>query len=153
MLKALTRLLRVFLMINPKQVYVKSMVHHVLTLLYWKKERDRLPFWDLFCKDPAMFDEEPGEISFSLLGRAMANDTKKHEVEHASKKYRNVRLYLDTHKDLLQEHYQDDTARPSAAATTSSLEARSSVDAKPTCAKSEPTSSTTSSPSTPTQKP
>jgi hypothetical protein len=106
-----TRMLKVFLVLEPKQEYVRSIVNQLLTLLYWKGMEDDLPFWDAFVKNPAMFNEEPIEVSFSLLGRSMEHDPMRNDRLHVQKKYRGVRQYLDAKSDFGSEFMDRDTMK------------------------------------------
>lgn len=103
--------LKVFLLIQPTQEYVRSIVAQLLTLIYWKDQSDVLPFWNLFSSSPSSFNEEPIEVSFSLLGRAMANDSKRTDRAHVEKKYRGVRRYMDTKKDFVSDCLDKDTMK------------------------------------------
>ena len=102
-LKAYYRLLKVFLCLNPKHEYVRSMAAHLYCLEHWKANADAVPFWDMFRTCPSMFDESRGEISLSTLSRATNRDSERHKIEHITKKYRQVRMYFDVKEDLVTE--------------------------------------------------
>lgn len=105
------RMLKVFLVLQPEQEYVRSIIHQLLTLLYWKGLEDELPFWDAFVKNPAIFNEEPIEVSFSLLGRSMEHDPLRNDRLHVQNKYRGVRQYLDLKGDYATEFMDKDTMK------------------------------------------
>lgn len=105
------RILKVFLLLQPQQEYVRSIVNQLLTLTYWKDKEDELPFWDAFVKNPAIFNEEPIEVSFSLLGRSMEHDPLRNDRLHVEKKYRAVRQYLDAKGDFASEFLDKDTMK------------------------------------------
>jgi hypothetical protein len=103
MFTATIRLLKVFLCLQPQQTYVRSIVSQLLTLIYWEQKKDVLPFWDVFINDPATFNEEPVEVSFSLLGRASANDSRRSDINKMEQKYIGVRAYLDAKRDFVTD--------------------------------------------------
>ena len=102
-MQACTRMLKVFLSIQPKQEYVRSLVTMLLTLKYWEDKKDVLPFWNIFKEHPEAFNEESVEVSFSLLGRSVSGDSKRSDREHVNKKYLGVRSYLDMKKDFFTD--------------------------------------------------
>lgn len=107
----LLRMLKVFLCINPKQEYVRSIVHQILTLVYWRKKKVSLPFWNMFKNDVAKFNEEPIELSFSLLGRSLTNDGLRNKLDHVRKKYRGVKNYILFKKEFELEFLGKDTMK------------------------------------------
>lgn len=100
---ATLRLLKVFLCIQPGQEYVRSIVNQLLTIKYWEINKNILPFWEILKDDPAAFNEESVELSFSLLGRSLAGDSKKTDREHVQKKYLGVKSYMAAKKDFVKD--------------------------------------------------
>lgn len=97
-------------MLQPKQEYVRSIIHQLLTLTYWRTER-RLPFWGIFKKDVAKFNEEPIELSFSLLGRSLQNDSMRNNLAHVRDKYRGIKSYIEFKAELQSEFLDKDTMK------------------------------------------
>jgi len=107
----LVRMLKVFLCIQPGQEYVRSIVNNLLTLTYWKSKSPELPFWEAFKTNPASFNEESVELSFSLLGRSMANDSNRINIKHVQKKYRCIRRYTEAKADIATDLTHKDTMK------------------------------------------
>jgi hypothetical protein len=104
-------MLKVFLCLQPKQEYVRSLVHQLLTLVYWRKKKNRLPFWKLFKEDVAKFNEEPIELSFSLLGRSLKNDGMRNNIDHVRNKYKGVKNYVMFKQEFQKEFLDKDTMK------------------------------------------
>jgi hypothetical protein len=107
----LKRMLKVFLSLEPEQEYVRSLVHQMLTLIYWRKQRNKLPFWKLFTEDVGKFNEEPIELSFSLLGRSLVNDGMRTDIAHVRDKYKDVKNYVTFKKEFQKEFLDKDTMK------------------------------------------
>jgi hypothetical protein len=104
-------MLKVFLCLQPKQEYVRSLVHQLLTLVYWRQKKNRLPFWKLFKEDVAKFNEEPIELSFSLLGRSLKNDGMRNNIDHVRNKYKGVKNYVMFKQEFQKEFLDKDTMK------------------------------------------
>ena len=115
MLRAYFRLFKVFLCLDASHEYVRSMQSHLMCLLYWRKVDQEAgrplpgsagadwPFWKLFLHGAAAFNEECGEISFSVLARVLHSDSERTKIDHVNRKYRRVRQYLDAKDELLAD--------------------------------------------------
>ena len=88
----LALLLRLNLMFKQKNAYSRSMFFHMLLLCHQRQHN--LPSWQMYTKSASVFNEEVGEISLSVLGRAVLGDTLQSDFELMSKLY------------LLQHHYR-----------------------------------------------
>lgn len=104
-------MLKVFLCLQPGQEYVRSLVHQLLTLIYWRKKRLTLPFWKMFTEDVGKFNEEPIELSFSLLGRSLVNDGMRSDIDHVRDKYKGVKNYVMFKKEFQTEFLDRDTMK------------------------------------------
>ena len=58
-----------------------------LLILMYQKEKN-LPTWQMFMGSPSVFNEEAGEMSFSVLARCCLGDTTRMMFEHMSNMYK-----------------------------------------------------------------
>ena len=77
--------------------YVQSIICQLL--LFNNAKAENLPTWTLLQQNFSMFNEEPGEMSFSVLGRAVLGDHVTDLPEHMNKRFL-----------LVREHQQEDDA-------------------------------------------
>ena len=83
--------------------YQKSMMMQLLILMYQKKED--LPQWRMLVGSVSVYNEEAGELSFSVLSRVVLGDNLKAKFEHMDKMYKLTRTYAAS-SDLLREEMQ-----------------------------------------------
>ena len=96
--KHLALLLRLNLMFKQKNAYSRCMFFHMLLLFHQRKHK--LPSWQMYTKSASVFNEEVGEISLSVLGRAVLGDTLQSDFEHMSKIYLLQHQYRAVTKDI-----------------------------------------------------
>jgi hypothetical protein len=116
--------LKVIMTLKPKHEYVKSLMCFVGTLLYWKQYRAFLPFWDMFVRQPNLFDAEQGESSFSVLSRASISDTMKATLSHLSELFTLTTPYLEANRKF--QGYMEELSAEQDTATK-----RSGIIVKP----------------------
>ena len=91
----LFRMVRLMICLNQShKTYAKSMMMQLLILMYQKEKN--LPSWQMFMGSPSVFNEEAGEMSFSVLARCCLGDTTKMMFEHMSNMYKLTSLYAET---------------------------------------------------------
>jgi hypothetical protein len=93
-------LLKVFLILNPSHEYVRSLLAFGNSLMYWKKHRNTLPFWNMFKKQPNLFDGEQGEVMFGVMSRVVIKDTLKNNLDHMSRKFTLTTPFVQGNKKL-----------------------------------------------------
>ena len=77
--------------------YVQTIIFQLL--LFNNAIAEELPTWKLLQQNFSMFNEEPGEMSFAVLGRAVLGDHVTNLLEHMNKRFL-----------LVREHQQEDDA-------------------------------------------
>ena len=78
--------------------YVQSMLAQILIVLD-QRERNT-PAWQMLRTNLSVFNEEAGEITFSILARCVLGDTSKNQVEQLSKVYSLLHAYTETERQL-----------------------------------------------------
>ena len=95
-------MVRLMICLSPThKSYAKSMMMQLLILMYQREKN--LPTWQMFMGSPAVYNEEAGEMSFSVLARCCLGDTTKMMFEHMSTMYKLTRLYSETTDVLRSE--------------------------------------------------
>lgn len=93
----MSRLLKVFLCLGSQ--------HYEPALLFSMAQLHRLqsishPVWKMFERSPWVFNEEAGELSFSLLQRFTSKDTMRADFKHLDSKYKLISLFYDCARDF-----------------------------------------------------
>jgi hypothetical protein len=78
--------------------YVQSMIVQVMIILDQRARKTAA--WQMMEKNLSVFNEEAGEISFSILARCVLGDTTKNKVEHLSKIYSLLHAYTESEKEF-----------------------------------------------------
>ena len=100
-------LLRLNMVLVQKNAYSRSIMMQLLNLMH---QRDnKLPMWQMFSKSTAVYNEEIGEISFSILSRVVLGDTTKCSFKHMNILYGLIHTYRANNEDMTRE--QSRTAR------------------------------------------
>lgn len=102
----LIRLLQLMLILEPKGSinYPCAVAIQVMLLIYQKKRG--LPAWDFVKHNLAAFNEETGEMMFSVLSRVVLGDTVKSKFEHMDQMYTLLHAYR-----LVDDDVRDDMER------------------------------------------
>jgi hypothetical protein len=101
----LMHLYKVFICLGSTE-YEKAITMQLLLILYWRQHQNMLPVWAMMESHFACFNEEPGEISLSVLSRLTKRDTMKHDFDHLSTKFKLVHMYhqmADMFSDVLMK--------------------------------------------------
>ena len=69
-----------------------------MVVLYQKM--NNLPAWDMLKHNMAMFNEEAGELSFSILARCVLGDTTKSKFDHLNEMYSLIHVFREIDNDL-----------------------------------------------------
>ena len=97
------RLLNVFMLFDTKgsREYQRSIACHLRMLNHWS--RSNHPLWDVFKKNPCAFNEEVGEVSFSVLSRHVSHHSDRSNVTAVSAKYRLSRAIMQVTDDFKED--------------------------------------------------
>ena len=99
----LVRLLQVLMATKRPQQhnYGKSIVMQLLLLL--SQAKANVPVWQLFKNNMAAFNEEVGELAFSVLARAVLGDAQKSNFNHLNEMYTLIHTYRAVDDDVRQD--------------------------------------------------
>jgi len=86
----LGRMLKMFILLGCKE-YAECVAMHMNTLAYMNIQKT--PAWRLIVNHFNCHNEELGEISLSVLSRAMLGDNHKHKLQHINDMYKLTPLY------------------------------------------------------------
>jgi len=86
----LGRMLKIFILLGCSE-YAECTAMHMNTLAYMKIHDT--PTWRLIVNHFNCHNEELGEMSFSVLSRAMLGDNHKHKLDHMNEMYKLTALY------------------------------------------------------------
>jgi hypothetical protein len=86
----LVRLLHLMIMLSEgrSNSYIQSVLMH--TMIQMHQSQYELPHYKMLKTSLSMTNEEPGEITFSVLSRCCLGDTTKKKIGHVSDMYRNI---------------------------------------------------------------
>ena len=101
-------LLRLNVSVTQKNAYSRSMMMQLLNLMYQRE--NNLPSWQMFSKSTAVFNEEVGEHSFSILSRLVLGDTTKCSFAHMDMMYALIHTYRANNEDIMNDELRK--ARP-----------------------------------------
>ena len=87
-----------------KNTYSRSIMMQLLNMLY--QRHHNLPSWQMFMRSTAVFNEEVGEHSFSILSRIVLGDTIKCSFSHMNKLYALVNAYRANIEDMTSDQYR-----------------------------------------------
>ena len=94
----LIMLLRLNMVLVQKNAYMRSIMMQLLNMMHQKQHN--LPSWQMFSKSTAVFNEEVGETSFSILSRLVLGDTTKCSFEHIDLMYGLIHTYRANNADM-----------------------------------------------------
>jgi hypothetical protein len=99
-IKHLMRMLDLLLMISGGRggSYCHSVIMQLLVVQH--QYFYNLPQWQMLKNSMSTYNEEAGEISFSLLSRIVLGDTQQRKFEHMDKCYKLVHMYGAVDRDL-----------------------------------------------------
>jgi hypothetical protein len=79
-------------------IYINSMIMQLLILLH--QRRNDTCAWKMFMGSLSTFNEEAGELSFSMLARCILGDTQKRKFAHLNKIYQQIHFYGAIEREL-----------------------------------------------------
>jgi hypothetical protein len=71
--------------------YVQAILMDMLLNMH--RFQEKLPAWTLLKEHLCMFNEEPGEMSFSVLSRTMLADSTQNHLAHVNKTFQTIHLH------------------------------------------------------------
>lgn len=104
----LLSLLKVLLMLagGRSNAYSQSICMHFMQLLY--QQSKNLPSWTMLKESVDMFNEEPGEISFSVLGRAVTGDANRKEIKMMKEQWLRIQQHREFDEAMREEIHGDE---------------------------------------------
>ena len=98
--RSLMRLLWLLMMLvrERSSEYVNAIIMQLLILCH--QMDNELPHWHILRDSLSTYNEEAGEISFSMLARAVLGDTLKNKIEHMDKMYTLIHTFRSVEEDL-----------------------------------------------------
>ena len=110
------RVLAIFLILDGRQTHEYQRALMIsLHLWHWFEKSDH-PAWHVFSQNPSAFNEESGEICFSVLAREIASCGVRSDCETVSQKFGLIKTKITVADDLKVDLMGDDFAdrkRPS----------------------------------------
>jgi hypothetical protein len=106
MFEQLFVLLHLQMMLNPRagdRTYIRCTILQLLILLY--QQRQDLPAWQMLARDASMFNEETGEMSFSILSRCVQEEQMASKHAHLDNMYRMVPYIMSLEDDVHQDTF------------------------------------------------
>ena len=104
MFQRLLLILKVLMLLSggKSNSYSQSICMHFMQLLY-QQERN-LPAWTMFRDNVNMFNEEQGEISFSVLGRAVTGSGNRKDIDVMREQWLRIQQYREFDEAMEQEY-------------------------------------------------
>lgn len=106
MFEQLFILLRLQLLLEPYKGYrgyIRPTIAQLLILLH--QRRHNIPAWQMLVRDASIFNEETGEMSFSVLSRCVQDDTMKSKHAHLDNMYRMVPYIMSVDQEITDDHH------------------------------------------------
>jgi hypothetical protein len=97
------RLLKVFLCLNGRsaQEYISALI---MSIVGWIRHKDAdSVIWKMFCDNASMFNEESGEVCFSVLARQVAKGGVRTSCTKVSDAFTMTKVMIDLARDLKHE--------------------------------------------------
>jgi hypothetical protein len=94
-------LLQLQLLMDPSRggrAYIRCTICQLLVLLY--QRRHDLPAWQMLVRDASMYNEETGEMSFSILSRCVQQEQMAAKHKHLDNMYRMVPHIMSIEDDV-----------------------------------------------------
>jgi hypothetical protein len=101
-------LLHIFLIINNASCYEYQRALTCSLLLLHNYRLRNHKCWEMFCNNVSAFNEETGEICFSILARGLAAGGIRSDIKAVNKRYRLIRTKMDIAADLNYDLSGDD---------------------------------------------
>jgi hypothetical protein len=103
-LKCLLRMLQLLIILaeTKSNTYIRSVIMQILIVLHQKHHN--LPSWRLLKNSLSLFNEEAGEMSFSVLSRCVLGDTIKHKLDYMNNMYRSIHFMQEVDLELREDN-------------------------------------------------
>jgi hypothetical protein len=111
-MEQLIRVLQVLICLDPKKGsthYTRVITLQLLVLLY--QERNKTPAWAMLINNFSVFNEETGELAFSVLARCVLGDSLKSKFDHLNNMYTLLHTYISLAEDVKNDMSLDVTAQ------------------------------------------
>ena len=82
--------------------YPKIMLSFMLVLRYWRVSN--FCAYQMMKNNMGMFNEELGELTFSILARSVLADHTRDDFDHMDKLFRLLRVYRDVKSDVVADN-------------------------------------------------
>lgn len=102
----ITRLLKLFFCLGSP-IYEEACLAQLLILSHLRRYNH--PVWQMFQHNLSAFNEECGELSFSVLSRSTQGDSLRSDIEHMNDTYRLIHLYRSVADDFESSLYRNQT--------------------------------------------
>jgi hypothetical protein len=127
-MEALFRLWHVLLLMNKRNDHQYVVDIGVQLLIIMHQHEQELPQWDMLREQGNLFNEETGEITFSVLARCVVGDTTKSKFDHINKLYRLIHTYQGVDADIKSDAHHGEDLNWRHTVTEDSVEAQSTVE-------------------------
>jgi hypothetical protein len=97
-------LLRLNMVVVQKNAYCRSIMMQILNMMYQREHK--LPAWQMLSRSTAVFNEEVGEHSFSILSRLVLGDTTKCSFSHMDTMYGLIHTYRSNNDDISNDQFR-----------------------------------------------
>ena len=87
--------------------YPKKMLAYLLTLNYWRHHD--MPIWKLMENNICLFNEELGEMYYSILSRCVLGDNIKSNFDHMNKIFKLLPVYRSIREEMFQDNNNKDS--------------------------------------------
>ena len=107
-LDASRRLLKVFLLLDgpASREYQKALCMSILLWQSYKKSNH--PGWQMFLQNASCFNEEVGEIGFSILARSISRGGVRSDIKMVNQEYQLIKSKMNIASDLKTDLHCDD---------------------------------------------
>ena len=105
----LGRMLKIFILLGCSE-YAECTAMHMNTLAYMKIHDT--PTWRLIVNHFNCHNEELGEMSFSVLSRAMLGDNHKHKLDHMNEMHKLTALYRNVCGEITRGYVWGNRRKP-----------------------------------------
>jgi hypothetical protein len=87
---------------NKSNPYIRSIIMQLLIILHQQKHD--LPAWQIVRHSLSLFNEEAGEMSFSVLSRCVLGDTIKHKLEYMNNMYSSIHFMQEVDVEMREDN-------------------------------------------------
>jgi hypothetical protein len=105
-MKQLAKLIQVLMALHSSRdhAYIEAMVAQILIVSHQKKHN--LPTWRMLKDCLSVFNEESGELVFSILARCSRGDSGTNDFEYMDKMYTLLHTYRDVDEDIRDDMHR-----------------------------------------------